>query len=446
MNNNINTIQQASTVMAEGVVKQVESTYDRFENVRQVFFYTTFKLKALFDKVGAIFMDVYHTLVSVFDFTNVLLSIPALIMKMVYGIFMIGLVVCIVCIVLLVLFSVLSFAFQTMGITYISLGALPFMQYLIPIGTFMLSFATYIRATFVSAYALGLAFMISLTAIYGALAVPLKNAYDRADKNSYCCFDKETLLPTVSGITEIQDISLGCVLQGGHKVLGKLIVRSDIPDWYIYKKRDYVCANHIVREGGQLIRVKDSIHSKFIGSHDPVRICLVTLGHRIPTINGMFLDFQETGCSKLLVHRALEVLTKLNGVLYFNEDLINPKYELGELSLGLYSNTNIVTKSGIKKISEIEIGDELENDNIVKGKYIVLLKGATGIYYKDCWFSCNQVLKVNDTWLKSYMIKDTQIYEKFQEEAGYHLITSKGSFVIDNGIIVRDITEIEEIV
>lgn len=435
--------QKATQGLATNVTSYVTDAFEKFQKIQNVFFYLNLKIKALLDKIVSLFMDLYYALISAFDFTNVLLSIPAMIMKITWGILMIAVIVVVVLTVLLVLFVTIATAAQIAGAYFLALGAAPFMWFLLPIGSALIAYSNVIRATTIVTLSLGLATMIPVTAIYGVVATPLKKMYDRADKNSYCCFSGETLvLLEMEGTSKkMQDVQVGDVLRNGNRVLGKLVAQSEKTDWWLYKNKDYVAAEHLVFEEGSFCKVKDSAYSvPVFGRHNLKRYCLVTSNHVILTPSGLFKDFQETSDAETLKQQALRALKELNQVVYVNPTLVQDLLETGEQGLGLHPNQLISTTQGLKKMIDVSLGEELDEGNFVLGVYTVFLKHQRGIHYRDNWVSYSQILQCEGAWIKAYMMKPT-IYERFRGTFGLHFLTTKGHLILHNDLMIRDLAE-----
>jgi hypothetical protein len=288
-----------------------------------------------------------------------------------------------------------------------------------------------------------------MTGIYGVFAVPLKNAFDNADRNSYCCFslDTEVLMDNGEYLSMVS-VEPGDVLYDKTVVLGKLIVHSKAKDWYLYGDHTFVSGGHRVFEDGALVAVERSKRGIFIGHKHFSRMCLVTDKNTIWTRDGLFLDFQEYSDSKNLRKRAACALRELNNLRYVNPAIFNDRMETGERGVGLYPLQRVMTSTGLRPIGEISIHDKLgdeEEDNEVLGIYIVTLKNQRGIYIHDNWVSVSQIVHVDNEWIKAYMAKEP-LYETFSGSFGVHLITSRGYFTLEGGLQIRDLAETRQLI
>jgi hypothetical protein len=105
-------------------------------------------------------------------------------------------------------------------------------------------------------------------------------------------------------------------------------------------------------------------------------------------------------------------------------------------------NTMIKMKNGIsKKITEIQVGDILYNNNVVTAKIKVTTEGSTMYYLNNVLVSDSHIVKFNDKWIMVSDHPDAVKCNKYDDEFLYCLNTSK-KFIEINNTIFTDWDEI----
>ena len=121
---------------------------------------------------------------------------------------------------------------------------------------------------------------------------------------------------------------------------------------------------------------------------------------------------------------------------------ITPEKETGENCYGLQEHTLLKANIGIAyTIDEIKIGDILSGNNKVTG----IIKSKAGLVnrykYKNAMFSSRQIVYdiEKKQWNKVYNLGE--LCSIGLNIPIFHIITTKGYFELENGIIIRDFKE-----
>ena len=498
------TVTQAAAsvgVLSDGVSHVSVTTSEKVQESNRVlgqqqsiFYYLMLKLKAFFDKVGALLADAYYALQSTMDATNVVLMLPEIVMK-IFGflvfIFALMLVLFIVQFVLIYVFGASLVTFGT------SLMAVPFMQ---PFAiTISVSGWWYISAVAIGIYASAVALITIFLGLVVTIYAIIKVKFDEAERSSYCCFAEDTKIRVgVLEFKNIQNVRLGDRIHNAQNVLGILHAFTKEEDFYEIRRTrlqeipDLVCSAHLIFDSidQKFTKVKDfykqtrkrerdeSIFVEPCKNNPRTRhgkYCLVTSGHRIQTPHATYSDYQEIEpCSNEMAELASLVLQQRNDLCGNAQQLAStsssssssssslstsstklnvlPEYECGEIGLGFSSAIVVgLTNGSFLPISRIKIGDILLGDNEVLGIYTCL-----ALKNKCKFFSPHQILFDDESqqWRKAYSLyknsansanssscenSSSHLLSTVQEETSReksansiltHLVTEKGSFYV----------------
>lgn len=423
MRESLDTLHTGSLYTADTVTTRLNDTFEQVNKAESIMTVMLYKTKAIFDKVGAFVLNLYYILITLFDFTNLILALPDIVYN---GLKMVMVVLIVLTAVLIGLF--VFFTAQAFG--YSLVFAFP-----------AASYASFTAGT----YLMGSIISTVFASIYIAIFAPISKAYKNADKHSYCCFSEDTLISMNHSETKkISELQLYDVLENNTIVTGILKVATHTEDWYEYKGIK-VAGNHFVYDDDKKwVRVCESSNSKKIDGIIPMRYCLVTDKHFIYTPAAVFSDFQETGDPEVLTSLSTDVMETLHSFNDYSEN-VTQKYEIGEYGKGLPPTTHIKTSVGNIPISQIQIGTQLENENnYVVGIYHTSLKQVTGsIINGCCWIPSHSIIKKNNKWVKIYSQKLDKSISPSDE--GVYLITTSGKFTIvgkeKNEIVIRDLVE-----
>jgi hypothetical protein len=186
-------------------------------------------------------------------------------------------------------------------------------------------------------------------------------------------------------------------------------------------------------------------------------------------IDGNYIcsDYEESNNLHVQSKISYCVLKSLN--CDATKEYINVPYEKGEImncfprctSVKIYEKNQKKSYS-FKKINTIQIGDYLDLHNRVIGKYRCMANENQWFYVKDSKtnkkiaLSPRVIIKhevlTKNKWNKVYNIEDYtdkisiefEVFPKSKKCVGYHLITEKHEFEIENNIKVRDFIETDD--
>ena len=217
------------------------------------------------------------------------------------------------------------------------------------------------------------------------------------------CFDEYTLIPLQNGNKiYIKDINIGDKLENGSYITAKIKVTSS--QLRMYRLNNIVVSgSHLVNHKNKWIRVEDHPNAEQITYNKPFLYCLNT-SNKIIELSGItFSDWDEINDDKLTsLNKQNENIKNLENIHEFLDD-------------GFEENTQIKLYNSKKQISEINIGDILENGSFVYG-----------------------LVEVEAGKLRKYT-------NKTPPKKLYHLLTTYGSFLTElkslqniNSINVKD--------
>lgn len=395
----INLLTMSAELTGDVTANKLDESNKHLSVIEVVMHYSFMKLKAFFDKLGALVQNAYFALLSIMDAVNVIFVIPDLIMKILAFLIMtFGLVLA-----LLIFFFLLNYV---LGISLLSLGfsflsnpfTAVFGAVVIANGTYILNMiAIFI---YLSAITVTLLFFGALLAAY----VPLKQSFDSANKASYCCFGGSTFIVLKNYLNDeklyqkIATVQLKSKLfqnddKNDNVITGKLYIVESIesinPNDYVIVygndmiTYDIVYKTHLIEKNGLFVPVKQLVNnqqfkllsmfqkvkqSQFINEILKYRgkFCLVTSQNQLLTMTEQrYTDFQEYPCCSLFAFNEAKMnLMNLNLYHDYFDNFVVQEYEYLETSFGFSQNTlikTIVNENSIvyKKIKDINITDLL---------------------------------------------------------------------------------------
>ena len=235
------------------------------------------------------------------------------------------------------------------------------------------------------------------------------------------CFDKDTLLKMNDNtLKKIINIEVGDVLSNNNVVTAKIKVTSEGSIMYTLNNV-IVSDSHIVKYDNKWIPVSEHPCAiKHISYDDEFLYCLNTSDKTIEINDIIFTDWDEIYD---------ETLNKvLNNQIY---PIPNSNYIHECLDCGFVSSTKIRIKDNFyMDINKIKINDTLQNGEKVYG--IVEIDGSNII--EQCRYNLGENVIV-----EGYVPNLVFNYKENinMEHKLYHLLTDKGSFMIEN-IIIQD--------
>lgn len=336
-NKHVDTTSEAALQLGKDATYKIETSQLEMSQMATVIRYIFIKIQAIFDKIIAIIFNIYLALVTLVDFLQLIFLLPKLFMLILF----IGLLGSIGA-------GIGSIAFGT-GLLY-----LPFGIGIVPA----------ICCFFGGAVAAVIA------GIVGMLRAQLKVLQKEADGLSYCCFHHATPIVLEGGrLCAASEVRPGMQLLGGGVVRGVLKVRSDVHDWHRVGTQTVVAAGHQMwcheRSRWMTVGALGASRAPPERTHHPMRYSFVVSDHRVPTLDGWFLDAQETSDAKRLAREAHAVLYRLNGGAYRGDDasqpVVDPRLERGEDGSGFpEEDTHVAMADGsVRRLANVAIGDRL---------------------------------------------------------------------------------------
>jgi len=262
-----------------------------------------------------------------------------------------------------------------------------------------------------------LAFMIDVLKVKTNLSIPKVK-----------CFDKNTRIKMNDGTKKkISEIQIGELLFNNNEVTA--IIKVETKDSIMYKLNNVIVSDtHIVKYKKKWIRVSEHPAAILYPSYnEPYLYCLNTTNKTIVINNKTFTDWDEIYGNDI---------TKIinNNIIKINDLKDIHTY----LDCGFSGLTKITLQNGIyKELQNIEIGDMLENGEIVYG--VVEINGKNvdqqytinlgnnltiegGSNLKFCHIENDYNISLNTTSINLSNIKHDKLY---------HLLTDKKTFYID---------------
>ena len=236
----------------------------------------------------------------------------------------------------------------------------------------------------------------------------------------------------------IKDITVGEVLQGGHKVKSTYVFLGDGHDM-VQIGSVTVSSNHLVWHTNKWIFSKDHPRAvplgKWTGGVSKPLICLSTDTHKIPVDSYTFTDYDETdegdSSTQKFVHRSL------NGTKR-PIDTAGLTYEIGSPSL-----TRVYTIHGLKPLNQVRLGEYLGTSKVIGiqrstiTEFCILPDGSKIAAGALLW------VPEKEQWLRAYMLYPKQTAH--ESELYISLFLNPGNqYVLENGTIVRDAIEVND--
>ena len=185
---------------------------------------------------------------------------------------------------------------------------------------------------------------------------------------SVLCFDENVKIHTFEGLKAMKDVKIGDRLQS-NLALVTSVYKIDGTGVQMYSLSDIlVSGSHKVRYKGKFIRVDKHPQAKKVRAPSKRLVCLNTNTHKISIKNYEFLDFVESEDSEFMKFKNTYIQMIYNGTV---------REKPSEYSGGILYGTKISTLSGPKEVQTIEIGEILDNGDVVKGVCSHLIKGTT---------------------------------------------------------------------
>jgi len=286
------------------------------------------------------------------------------------------------------------------------------------------------------------AIFIAVAVLMGIFAIFLKNILKmsgggKIPNKPKRCFDENTKIELNDGTYEkIKNIKPGTILKNNNRVTSIFKLSSADVDMYNYKNV-IVSGDHLLKLNNEIKHVKGLVYSDKIEYYNKEFIyCLNTINKNIIINNTEFLDYDELSDDEIreLYDNVSEFIknTDINNVNYKEKTEWISQY----LDGGFKANTKIDLDDGnTKNIKDIDVGDILQNGEIVLGKVIIDGKNVNNL----------KVIEIDNE--KIILGPNIQIFDKdcgiariiglknnykHKEEYLYNVITDRCQFKINN--------------
>jgi len=251
------------------------------------------------------------------------------------------------------------------------------------------------------------------------------------------CFPGNTLITVADNINNtikqvpIKDIKIGDILLPGDCRVTSTFSFYAKGQPMVKIGSIIVSTNHYLYFQGKIIKAGDHPYANHIGewNTDDYLYCLNTSNHIIPVGIMDFLDYDETGKAD-------------KETMQFVENRINAtpsikQYNFTEYGFAIDENEKIWTKSGLKAIKDIVIGEKLTTGSEV-----------VGLIRKEVSEICNVfTIKITPSTLYWNSKKWSRIGEHFpiqkvKMEFVSLIVTPNSQIELENGLYVRDYMEL----
>lgn len=183
---------------------------------------------------------------------------------------------------------------------------------------------------------------------------------------SFLCFDENTKINTFKGLKSMKDVAIGDRLSDNLSLVTS-VYKMDGKGIQMYNLSGIlVTGSHKVKYKGKYIRVDKHPQAKKSSMSSKNLVCLNTTSHKISLKNHEFLDFVESDDCTFVDFKNTYVQ-----MIYNSKQLVPSLRQ----RTGVLYDTIIPMKDGFPlPIQEVEIGDVLDNGDIVRGicKHLVI--------------------------------------------------------------------------
>lgn len=257
----------------------------------------------------------------------------------------------------------------------------------------------------------------------------------------YFCFSENTPIQMKNGLNRaIKDLEIGDELLFG----GRIIATMKFPgvNLYVYPNKYngyiFVSGDHLVLENNKWIRVKDSAKALVSNNKDDIIYCLVTERGKIYSQGVMFSDYQEaeTDSQFYLIRKLmLESLNEEKHSILKNigEEMI---IDRADRVWGIDGNIKVKLKDGnMKKIKQLEIGDDLEVGGKVEGFIVIDGGSVEQYYYKNSLLSGDIIVKEDGKWIPVKRSMEALKVSCLKERM-YNVLTEENKINVNNILMV----------
>ena len=246
------------------------------------------------------------------------------------------------------------------------------------------------------------------------------------------CFDKNTIIETLSGNKSIQEITPGTILKNGDKVTAVFKLAYNGCDIYNLDNIIVTGDHKVFDDELGWINTADHPKSIKINNYDePIIYCLNTASKRITIGKYKFLDWDELEPIDIIKLKNLRYLSKNASLSEIHQNLES----------GIHGDTCLELDDGHSiKIKDIKLNDQLKFGERVIGLVEIDTCGICNVK-KYSWKQFSLIgapnLHINDTDLGNFNTLHISGNECSKPDKLYHLLTDTNHFSI-NGIKIRD--------
>jgi len=256
--------------------------------------------------------------------------------------------------------------------------------------------------------------------------------------SKFFCFEPNTkVLDNNKLPIDISKLKIGDTLYNNNNVIG-ILYMIGVDNYYNYNGI-IVSGNHLVynNQNKKWSEVSLAPNAKYVYNPDIKNvICLITKNNTIPIIDTSgnihnFADYLETGDEAVMRYQ--------RGLIYNKLSMFSPEIPTGfnliDGKTPIFMNNNKYID-----ISNIQIGDKLNDNNAVVGIIQQYVNEIDVIYIDNIMYAISNIIFQNDSWITIKMLKKSYSVTKYTGIM-YNLITTKGFYQTDK-FIVRDYLEL----
>jgi len=256
--------------------------------------------------------------------------------------------------------------------------------------------------------------------------------------SDFFCFEPNTKVIIESGLAiEIYKLKIGDKLYNNNTIVG-ILSMIGVDNYYDYNGV-IVSGNHLVLNNESLKWCEVSVapHSNYVYRPDIKNvICLITSNNTIPILdtNGTlhyFADYHETCDEAVMRYQRGLIYNKLS----ISSHDIPTGYNLIGSKTPIYRDDNTYID-----ISNIKIGDNLYNNNVVVGIIQQYVNNIDVINVNNNIYTLSNIITYNNQWKCISELHNTVNICKYSGLM-YNIITNKGIFKT-NDFIMRDYLEL----
>jgi hypothetical protein len=240
---------------------------------------------------------------------------------------------------------------------------------------------------------------------------------------SFLCFDADTNIQTFDGLKSMKDVKIGDRLTNNLAIVTS-VYKLDGTGIQMYNLSGIlVTGSHKVRYKGKFIRVDKHPQAKKVSNESKHLVCLNTNTHKISLRNYEFLDFVESDDSAFVDFKNTYIRMLYNGT--YTPTLYGQQ-------TGLLPGTRISMKQNEEKeIQDIQIGDVLDNGDVVKGTCKHLITDHMYVEIENGVLATPATLVfANNSVVQAESYGRIQRYEYAEGFCAYQLVTQSSMYPV----------------